>query len=84
METCSPLREDVGRVFVENLKRQTMNLTPLEDQENEDGSVTLTFDLDKEFEGLIKELGLKFLLYCAVAGMSTQEGLEKVLPIDRS
>jgi hypothetical protein len=28
---------------IENLKRQTMNLTLLEDQENEDGSVTFTF-----------------------------------------
>jgi hypothetical protein len=61
-----------------------MNLTLLEDRENEDGSVTLTFDLDKGAESLVKELGMKFLLYCVAAGLSTQEGLEKVLPIDRS
>jgi hypothetical protein len=42
-------------------------------EENEDGSATLTLDIELEQAELLKELGLRLVLYCLVADKTTEE-----------
>ena len=50
--------------------------------ENEDGSATLSFDLDKDAVKVFAEIGLKFALYCAANNMTTNEVFETLQEID--
>jgi len=45
----------------------------------EDGSATYTFEADDGSQKVLAELGIKFLLYCAAAGVSTEDALCMVM-----
>jgi len=47
-------------------------------EEHEDGSATLSFDMDSETAEIVSSLGLKFLLYCGAYGLSTEEALKVI------
>lgn len=45
----------------------------------EDGSATYTFEADGGSQKVLSELGIKFLLYCAAAGISTEDALANII-----
>lgn len=47
--------------------------------EHEDGSATFTFELDRSTDKIMTELGIKFLLFCASVGLTTEEGLHIII-----
>lgn len=51
------------------------SLEVIDVKEHEDGSATLSFDMDSETAEIVSSLGLKFLLYCGAYGLSTEEAL---------
>lgn len=50
-----------------------MPIEVLDVKEHEDGSATYTFDMDQESSDLLTEVGLKLILFCGAAGISTEE-----------
>lgn len=52
-------------------------VTDMED--HEDGSSTVEVELSEDTVKEMCRLGLKFLFYCAVAEISTEEALERVM-----
>jgi hypothetical protein len=48
----------------------------LETKEDEEGNVIMSFDMDDESSKIVNELGLRFLLYCGVLDISTEEAFE--------
>lgn len=42
-------------------------------KEHKDGSATYTFDMDQESSDILSEVGLKLILFCGAAGISTEE-----------
>lgn len=60
-------------------RNEPFTLTLHEIVENEDGSATYSFDLDRFAHKVMGEIGLQFLLYCAVLQVSTKEALEILL-----
>lgn len=51
----------------------------VEVQEHEDGSATYTFDMDEKTSKATSELGLKFLLYLGVTGMTPDKVFDLML-----
>lgn len=47
--------------------------------ENEDGSVTMTIDADVEHFAMVYQIGIKFILYCAIKNKSVEQILEAIL-----
>jgi len=47
--------------------------------EHEDGSATYSFDLNDEARDDLANIGLEFILYCAVARMDIQEAFKVIL-----
>ena len=47
--------------------------------ENEDGSVTMTIDADAEHFAFVYQIGMKFILYCAIKNKSVEQILEAIL-----
>lgn len=47
--------------------------------ENEDGSVTMTIDADAEHFALVYQIGMKFILYCAIENKSVEQILEAII-----
>jgi len=60
-------------------KNESFTLTLHDITENEDGSATYSFDLDHGAHKLVGEIGLQFLLYCAVLQVSTDEAFDILL-----
>ena len=46
--------------------------------EQEDGSATYSFDLDKKTEKLVAELGLQLILICGAYGLDIEDALQVV------
>lgn len=46
--------------------------------ENEDGSATYTFDLDKQCQKVVVELGLRLTLICAAYGIDIEDALQSI------
>jgi NTP pyrophosphatase (non-canonical NTP hydrolase) len=55
-----------------------MPIEVLDVKEHEDGSATYTFDMDQESSDLLTEVGLKLILFCGAAGISTEEVFDSV------
>jgi len=55
-----------------------MDLKMLEEIEDEDGMVTLTFDADEETAEMLCNIGLKFAICCKLLGYSVEEMFEKL------
>ena len=47
--------------------------------ENEDGSATIEFDMDDTTVALVKELGLKLLIYCGATGTDIEYVFNSIL-----
>lgn len=47
--------------------------------EHEDGSCTMSFDMDAETAKSMTQIGLRFVLWCAAAQMSTEEALKMII-----
>lgn len=47
--------------------------------EHEDGSCTMSFDMDAETTASMAQIGLRFALWCAAAQMSTEEALKMII-----
>ena len=47
--------------------------------EHEDGSCTMSFDMDYETTKSMAQIGLRFVLWCAAAQMSTEEALKMII-----
>lgn len=47
--------------------------------EHEDGSCTMSFDMDAETTVSMAQIGLRFVLWCAAAQMSTEEALKMII-----
>lgn len=47
--------------------------------EHEDGGATYNFDVSDDVEKNLAEIGLKFILYCAVTEMDIQAGYDLIL-----
>lgn len=47
--------------------------------EHEDGGATYSFDMSDDVEKNLAEIGLKFVLYCAVAELDIQDAYELIL-----
>ena len=62
-----------------NLEDGTYTLEVVDIVEHEDGSATYSFDLNEDTAVAMSEMGLKFCLYCFVAGLNTQQGLDIIL-----
>lgn len=60
-------------------KNEPFTLTLHDIVENEDGSATYSFDLDHGAHKLVGEIGLQFLLYCALLQVSTEEAFNILL-----
>ena len=48
-------------------------------KEHEDGSATMTFDMDDRIAAFVQELGLKLLIYCGVADTSIDDVFASIL-----
>ena len=48
-------------------------------KENEDGSATVTFDMDDNTVALVQELGLKLLIYCGATGTDIDYVFDSIL-----
>jgi len=48
-------------------------------KDHEDGSVTYTFDMNKAMSDECGGLGIKLLLYCGIADISTSEAFELII-----
>lgn len=46
--------------------------------EREDGSATYTFDLDKQSQKVVVELGLRLTLICAAYGIDIEDALQSI------
>jgi hypothetical protein len=46
--------------------------------DNEDGSCTMSFDLDSESIKEFATYGVKFILYCAAYGISTERAFDRI------
>ena len=46
--------------------------------ENEDGSATYTFDLDKQSQKVVVELGLRLTLICAAYDIDIEDALQSI------
>lgn len=51
--------------------------------DNEDGGVTISFDLDKEAHKAMANLGVQFVLHCAAAQVDMQVALDTILKKDK-
>jgi hypothetical protein len=47
--------------------------------EHEDGSCTMSFNMDGETTVSMAQIGLKFVLWCAAAQVSTEEALNSII-----
>ncbi len=47
--------------------------------EHEDGSCTMSFDMDAETTKSLAQIGLRFVLWCTAAQMSTEEALDSIM-----
>ena len=48
-------------------------------KENEDGSATVTFDVDDTTAALAQELGIKLLIYCGATGTDIDYVFDSIL-----
>jgi len=48
-------------------------------KEHKDGGATFHFDIDGDGREVILDVGLKFLLYCGLLGISTEEMFDLIL-----
>jgi hypothetical protein len=53
-------------------------------QEHEDGSVTYTFDIDKDSNKKITEIGLQFILTCAAYNLDIHDALTYIMWLGKS
>lgn len=55
-----------------------MSIEILEVVDHEDGSSTMTFDMDDEYLKKMASHGVKFVLYCAAYEISIEEGFDRI------
>jgi len=63
---------------------ETHNITVEAIEEHEDGSATYTLETSQEATERFAELGIKFLLYCAACGITTDQALEYLVDLVES